>query len=232
MSSVRRCGAAVTTRSLASLCAARVRELRAAGRDARAEEGRLLLLLEPWLRREAGKFRSAAGTVQWDDLIQEASLRALRVCDGYRLEDGDFHVVAFRPVRRALRDYVGAHGLDVRPSYHARRGRGRPKVGRCEVVQVDGEAAGGTEWAHPEALLAEGLELRQVRRAVRGLTLHHRQLIEAAFGLAGARQTSARGMAQELGIGRRQVDAQLREALEALRLVLVRKGRRRATPAS
>ena len=232
MPGVRRCGAPVTTRSLASLCAARIRELRAAGRDARAEEGRLLLLLESWLRREAGKFRNAAGTVQWDDLIQEASLRALRVCDGYRLEDGDFHVVAFRPVRRALRDYVGAHGLDVRPSYHARRGRGRPKVGRCEVVQMDGEVAGATEWAHPEALLTEGLELRQVQRAVRGLTMPQRQLVEAAFGLAGARQTSARGLAQEMGIGRRHVDAQLREALEALRLVLVRKGRRRATPTS
>lgn len=171
----------MTERSPLSICAARVRFLRQAGGDASRAEAQLVELLMPIMRREAGRWSRARGTVQAEDLVQEGLLAALRVASVYEVEAGEFSERISRAVRRAMRDHVEAHAQDVHPSYHARRGRGSEARPHCVVVPLEGwgwadisepsatrEALSGDDWGDE----TDGEQLaRAIGHAVRELRL-------------------------------------------------------------
>lgn len=215
----------MVSRSAASGVAASIREARAGGHECRADEARLISMLRP-LVAKAARSVTVTGTVQVEDLEQEAALALLRCCSSYP-DSLDFLVYARPLVRRALRDYVLSHSQDVRPSHHAQRGSTQWRPTPCVLGSLSTGDASAAAWldaveqsapvAGPEDGIVSRQDREQLLRAVAFLEDEHRYLVERHYGLSGWEPTSSRELARNLGVSRTSTDGILSRALERLR---------------
>lgn len=209
----------------ASEVAARVREAHGTGADARQDEERLLTQLGPLLRRESERFDGSSGSLSTEDLEQVAALAALRAARVQDLGDDFFAWNLRRVVRRALHDYVGAHGRDVRRSDHARRGRRGEAGARCLVVAFEAAVlrgdSGPTDPALPADEQMERAELRQVvRGALARIRPQSREVLTLAFGLNGDAPVPERRLADRYATSRYGAERMVGAALEELRTAI------------
>lgn len=216
-------------RSAASEVATRVRDARAGGWDARADEAELVRLLRPLIRREAGSV-PCPGSAQLADLEQEGALAVLRACGSYRGAELDFLAYVRPLMRRAVRDFAALHGQDVRPSQHAQRGSTRWRPGACVVGSLSPSNPQAAAWLSDvedsapvpsaDSTVSAREDREELLAAVQMLEPEHRYIVERHFGLGTFEATSSRELARILGVSRTSTDGILGRALERLRELL------------
>lgn len=219
-----------------------VQRLRACGDVAasKALESHLIDMLRPTLARVAGRFTpSARGSLTADDLFQVCAIEALKLIPRYENRGSAFVSVVYRHALSACRDHIYSQAADVTVSYHERK-RGTDAVrvkSRDAKVQVDASGDGPNSglWgeslglegrftvgdATPEALLSAAQSEAQVRRLVNQLPTALGDLVAWVHGIGRPRK-SLREISRETGQARSKLDAQLKQAEAALRVLLER----------
>lgn len=185
--------------------------------------------VQPTLKRVASRFsRKARGSLEVEDLLQIASMDALKVFDRYNHElRGSTTVeghVAYS-ASRACEDQIAMHSADVHVSDDARRGR--TKHGCKEELRVesrDAAPAGGYEEPLRAPSPEDELFVKQVVHLVRTLPSKQREYISRYFGLDGygthTRESAFRDLAQRLGVSSSSVWREIQKGLLQLRSMI------------
>ncbi|MCP3163321.1 sigma-70 family RNA polymerase sigma factor [Myxococcus qinghaiensis] len=202
--------------------------------DAKSERelsNRLLDMLMPLLRKLAGEFDKARGSLSREDLFQVAAMEAIKAVETYqRAKRGEqsFRTWVKWRARRAIMDQIRLHRADVCLPDRAQRGKGKWQRA-VDLISRDAPEQGLSRSAtrkHDERLAQEMDRLEDfliahercvlVQRALAELEPQLAELLSRTYGIGMPRE-GTRALAARWCMSRRRVEELLAVAHDELR---------------